>query len=59
VRVVTLVVVQFEDFKIAARRIHWDQDTVLIQLGLLEARELPVAGVATARKVLDRQLSNE
>jgi carboxymethylenebutenolidase len=60
VEVVTVVVVQFQDGKIASERIHWDQATVLVQLGLLDPGKLPVAGVATARKVLDPQLpSNE
>jgi carboxymethylenebutenolidase len=44
----------------AAERIYWDQASVLVQLGLLDAEKLPVAGVATARKVLDDELpSNE
>jgi carboxymethylenebutenolidase len=55
-----VVVVEFERGKIAAERIHWDQASVLVQVGLLEPGTLPVAGVATARKVLDpRRPSNE
>ena len=43
-----------------SRRIHWDQASVLVQLGLLDPGKLPVAGVETARKVLDPELpSNE
>jgi carboxymethylenebutenolidase len=60
VEVVKVVVVQFQDGKIASERIHWDQASVLVQLGLLDPIKLPVAGVAAARKVLDPQLpSNE
>jgi carboxymethylenebutenolidase len=60
VEVVKVVVVQFQDGKIASERIHWDQASVLVQLGLLDPDKLPVAGLATARKVLDPQLpSNE
>jgi carboxymethylenebutenolidase len=60
VEVVKVVVVQFQDGKIAAERIHWDQASVLVQIGLLDPDKLPVAGVSTARKVLDPQLpSNE
>lgn len=60
VEVVKVVVVQFKDGKIAAERIHWDQASVLVQLGLLNPDKLPVAGAAAARKVLDPQLpSNE
>jgi carboxymethylenebutenolidase len=60
VEVVKVVVVEFRDGKISGERIHWDQASVLVQLGLLDADKLPVAGVATARKVLDPELpSNE
>jgi carboxymethylenebutenolidase len=60
VEIVKVVVVQFQDGKIAAERIHWDQASVLVQLGLLDPGKLPVAGVETARKVLDAQRpSNE
>jgi carboxymethylenebutenolidase len=60
VEVVKVVVVEFRDGKIAGERIHWDQASVLVQLGLLDADKLPVAGVAAARKVLDPDLpSNE
>ena len=60
VEVVKVVVVQFQDGKIASERIHWDQASVLVQLGLLDPGKLPVAGVAAARKVLDAELpSNE
>ena len=44
---------QFQDGKIASERIHWDQASALVQLGLLDPVKLPVAGVAAARKVLD------
>jgi carboxymethylenebutenolidase len=60
VEVVKVVVVQFQDGKIASERIHWDQASVLVQLGLLDPGKLPVAGVAAVRKVLDPHLpSNE
>ncbi len=53
---VTVVVVQFEGGKIASERIYWDQASVLVQLGLLDAGKLPVSGVAAAKKVLDPRL---
>jgi len=57
VEVAVIVVVEFDDDgKIVAERIHWDQATVLVQLGLLDPTGLPVAGVETARKVLDPEL---
>ena len=42
--------------KLAGERIYWDQASVLVQLGLLHASVLPVAGVETARKVLDQTI---
>ncbi len=60
VEVVKVVIVQFEDGKIKSERIHWDQASVLVQLGLIDPSKLPVAGVATAQKALNPELpSNE
>src|SRR5438105_2064426 len=36
--------------------IYWDQASVLAQIGLIDAAILPVAGVESARKVLDPTL---
>jgi len=55
-----VVVVQLGRDSIVCERIYWDQASVLVQLGLLDSSSLPVAGVETARKVLDPRLpSNE
>jgi carboxymethylenebutenolidase len=60
VEIAIVTVIQFQDGKMASERIYYDQASILVQLGLLDPQELPVAGVATARKVLDDQLpSNE
>ena len=53
VEVPLLVVVQLGGDRIIGERIYWDQASVLVQLGLLDPSSLPVAGVDTARKVLD------
>ena len=50
---VTVVVVSFEGGKIHHEHIHWDQASALVQLGLLDPTNLPVAGDETARKMLD------
>jgi carboxymethylenebutenolidase len=47
------VVVDFEDGKISAERIYWDQASVLVQLGLLDPAGLPVTGVEQAQTVKD------
>jgi carboxymethylenebutenolidase len=48
-----VVIVHFRDGKLANEHIYWDQASVLVQLGLLDAARLPVAGVETARKLAD------
>ena len=56
VEVPLVAIVQFRDGKLAHEHIYWDQASVLVQLGLLDASALPVAGVETARKALDPKL---
>jgi carboxymethylenebutenolidase len=47
-----VVVVQFEDDKLAHEHLYWDQASVLVQVGLLD-RTLPVRGGETADQVLN------
>jgi carboxymethylenebutenolidase len=47
------VIVKFENGKIAHEHIYWDQASVLVQIGLLDPKNLPVIGVDGARRVLD------
>ena len=49
----TVAIVQFRDGRIESEHIYWDQASVLVQIGLLEAGGLPVAGVETAAKLRD------
>jgi len=56
VEVALVVVVRFRDGKVAHEHIYWDQASVLVQLGLIDPRVLPVAGAESARKVLDPHL---
>jgi len=56
VAVPLVAIVHFRDGKVAHEHIYWDQASVLVQLGLLEASIWPVAGVETARKALDPSL---
>ena len=53
VEVAVIVVVQFKEGKIAGERIYWDQASVLAQVGLIDAGELPVTGIEASRKVVD------
>jgi carboxymethylenebutenolidase len=60
VKIPLIVVVHFRDGKLAHEHIYWDQASVLVQLGLIDKTNLPVAGVESAEKVLNPGLpSNE
>jgi carboxymethylenebutenolidase len=56
VEVPLVAIVRFREGKLAHEHIYWDQASVLVQLGLLDAGTLPVAGVESARKALDPSL---
>jgi carboxymethylenebutenolidase len=56
VEVPLVAIVRFKDDKLAHEHIYWDQASVLVQIGLIDAAKLPVAGVESARKVLDPTL---
>ena len=49
-------VVGFKDGKISHEHIYWDQASILVQVGLLDPKGLPVSGGESARKVLDPTL---
>jgi carboxymethylenebutenolidase len=46
------VAVGFENGKVHHEHIYWDQASLLVQLGLLDAASLPVAGAEQARRLL-------
>jgi carboxymethylenebutenolidase len=56
VKVPLVAIVRFREGKLAHEHIYWDQASVLVQIGLLDASKLPVTGVESARKVLDPTL---
>ncbi|GLF60329.1 hypothetical protein VNPA152081_45690 [Pseudomonas aeruginosa] len=51
-----LGVVRFRGDRLYHEHIYWDQAGVLVQIGLLDPQGLPVAGVESARKLLDESL---
>jgi carboxymethylenebutenolidase len=51
-----LAVVCFRGDKLYNEHIYWDQASVLVQIGLLNPAGLPVAGIESARKLLDETL---
>ena len=47
-----VVVMKFENGKVAHEHIWWDQASLLVQVGLLNPANLPVAGTDQARELL-------
>jgi carboxymethylenebutenolidase len=54
--VALVVIVQFEGDKLASEHLYWDHASLLVQLGLLDPKGLPVVGVEGTRSVLDRSI---
>ncbi|KTD71540.1 ester cyclase [Legionella tucsonensis] len=51
VEIPLVVIVGFSKGKVTHEHIYWDQASVLVQVGLLDARGLPVNGIETAKKM--------
>jgi carboxymethylenebutenolidase len=56
VEISLVAIVQFSGDKLVHEHIYWDQASVLVQLGLLDPKGLPVAGAETAHKAMDKTL---
>jgi carboxymethylenebutenolidase len=56
VEVPLVAIIRFRDGKLVHEHIYWDQASVLVQIGLLDPADLPVAGAETARKVANKAL---
>jgi carboxymethylenebutenolidase len=59
VRIPTVVVMGFEEDKVAYEHIYWDQASVLVQLGLLDASGLPVCGSEQADRLLELAIGSQ
>ena len=47
-----VVVMKFENGKVAHEHVWWDQASLLVQVGLLDPANLPVVGIEQAKKLL-------
>jgi carboxymethylenebutenolidase len=56
VEIPLVAIVHFRGDKLYNEHIYWDQASVLVQIGLLDAKLVPSAGIETAKKVLDKSL---
>jgi len=56
VEIPLVAIVCFRGDKLYNEHIYWDQASVLVQIGVLDPKGLPVAGMETANKLLNEQL---
>ena len=56
VEIPLVAIITFQGDKLCNEHIYWDQASVLAQVGLIDPTGLPIAGVAEARKLLDKTL---
>ena len=52
-----VVIMGFEDGKVAYEHVYWDQASLLVQIGLLDPGRLPVLGSVQARALVDREVA--
>lgn len=56
VEIPLVAIVNFRGDKLFNEHIYWDQASVLVQIGALDPTGLPVAGIETAKKLVDETL---
>ena len=49
-----IVVMKFKEGKISHEHIYWDQASLLVQVGLLDPKQLPARGVEQARRLIQK-----
>ena len=52
VRIAMVVVMGFEGDKVAFEHIYWDQASLLVQIGMLDADQVPISGAEQADRLL-------
>jgi carboxymethylenebutenolidase len=56
VEIPLVAIIRFRGGKLYNEHIYWDQASVLVQIGALDPAGLPVAGIETAKKLVDETL---
>jgi hypothetical protein len=46
---------KFNAGKIAHKHIYWDQASLLVQIGLLDPKRIPISGIEQANKLMEIQ----
>jgi carboxymethylenebutenolidase len=57
VEIPLVVVMGFQDGKVASEHIYWDQASLLAQIGVLDTTGLPVTGVTQAQALVDADVA--
>lgn len=52
-----VVVMAFEDGKVASEHIYWDQASLLAQIGLIDSAHLPITGAIQAQSLVDTKIA--
>src|SRR5918993_94959 len=50
-----VIIMKFNAGKIAHKHIYWDQASLLVQIGLLDPKRIPVSGIEQARMLMEIQ----
>ena len=53
VEIACMVLMNFQEGKISHEHIYWDQASLLVQIGLLDPKLLPVTGQEQAKRLLE------
>ncbi|KTD60890.1 dienelactone hydrolase [Legionella santicrucis] len=56
VEIALVVIIGFNGYKVSHEHIYWDQASVLVQLGLLDTRSLPITGIESSKMVANPHL---
>ena len=54
-----VIVIKFKENKIEHEHIYWDQDSLLLQIGLLDNKKIPIIGIEQSKKLQELALSTQ
>jgi len=54
-----VAVVKFKNNKISHEHLHWDQASVLVQIGLLKPEKIPITGIEQSKKLVELSIPTD
>jgi carboxymethylenebutenolidase len=54
-----VAVVKFKNNKISHEHLHWDQASVLVQIGLLKPEKIPITGIEQSKKLAELSIPTD